>query len=444
MRIFLLAAASLALFPIQSYAEARRYPAELAGHVVLPAATFIRPPADAPQDLRVSGKFSDTKRNNQKFSIMGKSGKRATGLRYPFEGQPVQGHSGIKVMKDGSIWLLTDNGFGNKRNSTDSALFLRRYAVDWSNHRIKPKQTVFLHDPDQKAPFRIIHENTRERYLTGGDFDPESIQIGRDRFWIGEEFGPYLLEADFNGRIIGVYETQVDGKTVRSPDNPTLTMPGAPDGGTEFEVKRSKGFEGMAMSPDGKLLYPLLEGALWNPEQKAYETVGGKPYLRILEFDTEKRQYNGKSWKYILESADHAIGDFNMIDGKHGLIIERDNLEGTAAYPCRSSDHTRCFDKPAQFKRIYKVRLAENGIAEKLAYIDLMDIGDSKKISKKPLVGGRFVFPFFTIENVDMVDRRHIVVGNDNNLPFSSSREPNTADDNELILLDVGDFLATN
>jgi len=50
-------------------------------------------------------------------------------------------------------------------------------------------------------------------------------------------------------------------------------------------------------------------------------------------------------------------------------------------------------------------------------------------------------FPFFTIENVDVVDATHIVVGNDNNLPFSSSREPNQADDNELVLLDVAEFL---
>ena len=53
-------------------------------------------------------------------------------------------------------------------------------------------------------------------------------------------------------------------------------------------------------------------------------------------------------------------------------------------------------------------------------------------------------FPFFTIENVDIVDARHIVVGNDNNLPFSSSREPNKADDNELILLEVAEFLKAN
>ena len=34
-----------------------------------------------------------------------------------------------------------------------------------------------------------------------------------------------------------------------------------------------------------------------------------------------------------------------------------------------------------------------------------------------------------------------IIVGNDNNLPFSSSRDPNKADDNEFVLLEVGDFL---
>jgi hypothetical protein len=43
-----------------------------------------------------------------------------------------------------------------------------------------------------------------------------------------------------------------------------------------------------------------------------------------------------------------------------------------------------------------------------------------------------------------VVDARHIIVGNDNKLPFSSSREPNKADDNELILLEVGDFLKAN
>ncbi len=49
-------------------------------------------------------------------------------------------------------------------------------------------------------------------------------------------------------------------------------------------------------------------------------------------------------------------------------------------------------------------------------------------------------FSCFMIENVDLVDATHVIVGNDNKPPFSSSREPNQADDSELILLEVGDF----
>src|SRR5207237_10511637 len=45
---------------------------------------------------------------------------------------------------------------------------------------------------------------------------------------------------------------------------------------------------------------------------------------------------------------------------------------------------------------------------------------------------------FPTRRSSDLVDDTHIIVGNDNNLPFSSSREPNKADDDEFVLLEVG------
>jgi hypothetical protein len=46
-----------------------------------------------------------------------------------------------------------------------------------------------------------------------------------------------------------------------------------------------------------------------------------------------------------------------------------------------------------------------------------------------------------TIENVDVVDADHIVVANDNNLPFSPGRAIGKNDDNELILLRVPELL---
>ena len=93
---------------------------------------------------------------------------------------------------------------------------------------------------------------------------------------------------------------------------------------------------------------------------------------------------------------------------------------------------------------MYKVELSDANVSKpvrKIAYIDLMNMRDPNKKARKPLNDGVLTFPFFTIENVDVVDESHIVVGNDNNLPFSTSREPHKADDNELILLEVADFL---
>ena len=421
------------------------YPATLAGHAVLPAQTWIEAPADAPQDLKQSGKFTTGKRVEVLNSIEGLSAGRPTGVSVPFQGQPLQGHSGIKVMADGSFWILTDNGFGSKANSPDSMLNLNQYQVDFKTGTFRRIDTVFLHDPDKKVPFRILHEGTAKRYLTGSDFDTESFQFADGAIWIGDEFGPYLLKTDRQGKVLAFFETVVDGKVIRSPDHYAVTTPGAPGGAVAFEARRSKGFEGMAASKDGRMLYPLLEGALWNETTKSFETVQGKQYLRVLEFDIKEQKFTGRHWKYVLEADHHAIGDFNMIDATTGLIIERDNGEGTAARACpEGQKRADCFHDLARFKRVYKIEMNETnvgGAVRKIGYIDLMNITDPKKIARKPLDNGVFTFPFFTIENVDVVDARHIVVGNDNNLPFSSSREPNRADDNELILLEVEGLL---
>ena len=422
------------------------FPATLAGHATMPAATFLAAPADAPADLKVSGKFTTGVRVEKLGSVEGLSGGRPTGLSVPFQGQPVQGHSGIKVMPDGSYWIVTDNGFGNKANSPDAMLFLNRYRVDWTKNAFERQETVFLHDPDKKVPFRIVHEGTDKRYLTGSDFDLEGFQIVGGNFWIGDEFGPYVIKADMTGKVLGVFETMADGKLVRSPDHPALSAPAAPNLTINFNARRSKGYEGFASSKDGRFLYGLLEGPLWNADNKDFEkTADGKEYLRILEFDVAAEKWTGRFWQYVLELNGNAIGDFNMIDGTTGLIIERDNGEGTADKACPAGQKaTNCFHDLAKFKRIYKIELTDanaGGPVRKIGSIDLMKIADPNKKAVKPLTDGVLTFPFFTIENVDIVDARHIVVANDNNLPFSSSRDPNKADDNEIILLEVEAFL---
>jgi hypothetical protein len=422
------------------------FPATLAGHAVLPALSFIDAPADAPDDLKTSGKYTTGRRVEALGSVMGKSYERPTGVTLPFKGQPLQGHSGIKVMPDGSFWVLTDNGFGSRYNSADSMLYLNRHKIDWASGKVERQETVFLHDPDKKVPFRIVHEDTKPRYLTGADFDTEGFQIIGDTFWIGDEFGPYILKADKAGKILAVFETEASGKPVKSPDHWSVQSPGAPGATyTGVNLKRSKGFEGFAASKDGKFLYGLLEGPLWDVEKKDWEKHNGVEAARILEFDVAAEKFTGRYWQYAFEQNGNAIGDFNMIDATHGLIIERDNGEGTKDKACAEGQRgTDCFPDLAKFKRVYKIELTDANAGQpvrKVGYVDLMKIRDPNHKAKKPLNDGVLTFPFFTIENVDKVDDTHIIVGNDNNLPFSSSREPNKADDNEFVLLEVGDFL---
>jgi hypothetical protein len=436
--------AAILLATLQGLSVAQtEFPASLVGHAVLPAQTFIDMPSDAPDDLRVSGKFTDSMIRNERLGTFeGRSAGRPTGVFLPFKGQPVQGHSGVKKMPDGTFWVLTDNGFGSKANSPDAALFLSHYRIDWATGNIARLATVFLHDPDKKVPFRIVHEGTSNRYLTGADFDLEGFQIIAGKIWIGDEFGPYLIRASIDGRVEAVFETMADGKPVMSPDhfrvvapNPGQSMPPA------VNLGRSRGYEGLAASKDGRFLYGLLEGPLWDHSTKDWEKVDGQQVLRVLEFSVVDEKWTGRHWKYVLSPGATAIGDFNMIDATTALVIERDNGEGTPDRACPDTKPSpNCFHDLAKFKRVVKIEMSDanvNGPVRKIGYIDLMKIQDPQGKARKPLNNGVLTFPFFTIENVDVVDERHIIVGNDNNLPFSSSRDPNRADDNEFILLEV-------
>jgi hypothetical protein len=439
--------------PGQGQAAEREFEAVLAGHAVLPANTLVPPPGDAPAETRMSGRFTGpgNLRTDQAGSIPGTTGPapdgRPTGLSLPFQGQPVQGFSGIKPVagEPGAYWVLTDNGFGNKRNSSDALLAFRKIRPDFATGAVQVEQTVFLSDPDRKVPFRITHEATDRRYLTGADFDPESIQPVADGFWIGEEFGPFLVHVDREGRVRRVVETKLDGQVLMSPDHPALSTAATPNGVLPFRSRRSGGFEGMALTPDGKTLWAMLEKPLFKPGSDQAEGN----YLRVLEFSLEKGDWTGRVKRFQFSEGAVSIGDFNFIDDRRALVIERDDGEGDPSRACTGgAKPPACFTAPARVKRITLVDMgAEEGDGEirRIGGIDLMAIRDPKGLARQRgdtgLEAGRFSFPFLTIENVARVDDTHIIVANDNNLPFSAGRQLARADDNEFILLSVPELL---
>ena len=321
-----------------------------------------------------------------------------------------------------SFWFLSDNGFGSKANSADYLLRIYAIAPNFAHGRKGDSETVDvdgfvqLQDPNGLIPFEIVNENTTERLLTGADFDIESIVLTEDRIWIGDEFGPFLLEFDLAGALqsepIPTPDIDEDGEDgnldtrslVQSPDNPFLANP------DNANLSRSRGFEGMAYSPDLETLYPMLEGAVKGDPDNA---------LRIYEFEVASKRYTNLIGFYGLDDPGHAIGDFTPINAAEFLVIERDGGQG----------------ETAEFKKVFKIDLSqidEAGFVAKEEVVDLLDIRDPWDLNGDGET--TFDFPFVTIEDVLVINPQTILVANDNNYPFSIGRGPDI-DNNEIILL---------
>jgi len=336
----------------------------------------------------------------------------------PFPSQPVQGVSAVLAAGPGEYWVMLDNGFGAKDNSADFLLRIYRVRPDFETARggsgtVEVKEFIQLRDPDRRIPFEIVNQSSPERLLTGADFDIESIRRDRNGdFWIGDEFGPFLLHTDATGKVLAA---PIPLPQVKSPQNPTL---GA---GETANLPSSRGFEGTAISPDRNFLYPMLEGALTgDPDQRR---------RFIYEFDLNRRRYTGQRWQYRTEAANYAIGDLTALDQNRLLVIERDNQQGEAA----------------QFKKIFLVDLRRPdpaGFLVKEEIVDLLRIADPNRISLLAQpgdigLGNPFSFPFVTIESVLPLSSKRLLVINDNNYPFSTGRNPNQPDNTEFILLNL-------
>jgi len=422
--------------------------AVLAGHAALAATTAVPAPRDAGAFFATAGKFANARR--QRNEQLGSESAntfvgdpkypRASGGALPMKGQSVQGFSGIVSLGKGEFLALTDNGFGNKINSQDALLMVHKVSADWAKGQVTHRSTTFLSDPHKRVPFHIQNENTQRRYLTGIDFDPESLQVVGNEWWIGDEFGPYVLRTDFQGRVLGVIETVINGKLHASPDHYLQgRLPNLP-GEALFEVRRSNGFESMAKSPDGSKLYPMFEGPLYDAATKSVEKTGDKTYVRINELDVASRSYTGKQWKYLLEEVGNVAADFQLLDATTGLVIERDDSTEGVAPACPNEARTDCFTRPARLKRVYKIDLAAadaDGFVRKVAYIDLTRIANPKRLAKLGPNEAVFALPHLGPEGLAMVDATHIVLVNDNNFPYSSGREIGKPDANELTLLDI-------
>ncbi|MGO4957831.1 esterase-like activity of phytase family protein [Luteococcus sp. Sow4_B9] len=358
------------------------------------------------------------------------SGAKVTeknGRKGPFPGQVIPGFSAMAEIGDGSFWGLPDNGFGSKANSDDFLLRVYKVKPQWETAdggkgEIKVQKFVQLRDPNHLAGFPIVNEHTKKRLLTGADFDVESLVVNKDgSFWIGEEFGPFLLHFSADGVLLRKpVPMPVPGKAsaagvelVKSASNPHLAK------GEEANLRNSKGFEALAASQNGRFLYPILEGYL-NGDDKRTRIIS--------QFDTRTNRYTGRTWKYQADTDDNLVGDAFMTDGKKMLIVERDDFWGAESVT----------------KRVYEINLnkvEKDGFLRKELVVDLLKIDNPDGIGMETFPGHgvvkTFTFPFQSVETVVRLKDGRLLIANDNNYPGNDARKPGTPDDTEMVILDL-------
>jgi hypothetical protein len=326
-------------------------------------------------------------------------------------GQPVQGISSIKPgPRAGQWWALSDNGFGTKWNSLD--YFACVYLF---NDKLRLLRRIALRDPQRHFQFALTRGSDPTRRLTGGDIDPESLVVMADgSFWIGDEFGPWLLHFSRRGILLGppVAGFSPTAGELRSPNHPRVLA-----GEYSANVGASRGFEGLALVGAGRerRLLALLEGSIVDePDPRD---------LQMLEFDPSRRRWTGRFWRYRLDSTEHAIGELATLPtASQLLVLESDRLQGAQAV----------------FKRVFRLAapaVAPSGsLLTKLAPVDLLDVRDPGRLAG---ADERLRFSYSTIESIHALAADAWVVVNDNNFPAGGGRGGAGPDPTEWLWLKV-------
>lgn len=260
--------------------------------------------------------------------------------------------------------------------------------------------------------------NSRDRL----PFDPygvdtEGITVDpRDgSYWLAEEYGPSIMHVSVDGTILlRLVPRGVDlggpGQTVRG------LLPGSLS-----KRKANRGFEGIAIAPDGSRVFAIMQSPLSNPDKKAGEA---SRHIRLVALDTSNADqpkligmylYQAESFKDVggKDQDDIKIGDLAALSATRMLASERDSDEG------------------GSHKKVYVIDLAEaTDITERESVsgktVEQVSEADLRKAGIK-LVGKALVVDLAKLgyrpdklEGLAVVDANTLAVINDNDFGIDS------------------------
>jgi hypothetical protein len=232
------------------------------------------------------------------------------------------------------------------------------------------------------------------------------VRLPNGEFWVSEEYSPSLLRVSPTGQVLARYVPE--GLTLPGADYPVnATLPAV-------LAKRqiNRGFESLALDPDGHTLYTALQSPLALPDDKA----GGKSRsVRLLAVDTATGKA-GAEYVYRFDDVDGfdpaADGDESEMKisalawfGPGQLLVDERTDDVTKLYLARLTGATNIlggpFDDPAGETPLEQADLADSSVTP-LAKSLLLDLTASVPGAPKK------------VEGLAVRDPRTVVVTNDN------------------------------
>lgn len=153
----------------------------------------------------------------------------------------------------------------------------------------------------------------------GRAFDPEGLVVNprNGHLLVSDEYGPSLLEVNAAGQVVRRYITPAN----LLPRNAATDASNfAGDTGNTAGKRNNRGFEGLAISPDGRFAYAMLQSAMLD------EGAGSGVFNRIVKFDTTTGQAVGQ-YAYRMEGSSQGRGISALValNDQEFLVLERNN-----------------------------------------------------------------------------------------------------------------------
>ena len=189
--------------------------------------------------------------------------------------------------------------------------------------RLTLKKTTLLRDADGRpltGRSTILAAETQR----GRRFDPEGFRFGpQDRCYISDEYGPEIVE--FNA----------DGQEIRSLQLPDYLQVSKPDGDRKIETEgnssgraSNRGMECLAIAPDQKSLFGLMQGPLIQDGQRKDGKVVGT-HCRLLHLTLDGSL--AAEYVYVMDSPDNGNSEILALPDGRLLVLERDGNAGRKA-----------------------------------------------------------------------------------------------------------------